>query len=319
LFVFFVVFVLGRLRNIDPERGANAIWIGPDWTHEAQDDAAVAGLVENLRARQIGSVYTWLSWLQGDLTWNNADRFDAVKAFVAQFKRLYPEAELLAWIDFPADVGRGYRLQLIEAQDLVVQFSREAVAEFGFDGVFLNISPVLNDDDNFLAVLRRVRASMREGAVLAAAVPPDWTPENADIPIPGIYAPGTVWSEAFKQSAALLLDEMVLMGFDSGLMSSSDYSLWLAYQVETYARAVDALGDDMTTTILVALPAHDPVARQHDPLVENINSAADGILLGVQRSEEAGVYVRGGALYTEWMTDQEEWGQWEQSWLRRRG
>jgi hypothetical protein len=317
LFVAVVVFLLGRVRNQEAELQPNAIWVGTEWTYEVHEDAELMLFVEQLKARQIGTIYAQLSWLQPDATWNGADRFDTVKTFVAQFKRLYPESQLLSWITFPVDVGQGYRLDQVTLQDMVIQFSEESIAEFGFDGVFLYVSPVLDGDENFLSIVRRVRGGLPDDAILAAAVPPDWTPDNADIPVPSLYAPGTIWSQPYKQSIALIVDQIAIMGFDSGLTSSSDYTLWLAYQVAAYADAVAALGSDLTTEIIVGLPAHDSQMPLHDPLVESVTSAADGIILGIRQAGEAGRLVRGAGMYTGWMADESDWAQFEQAWLRR--
>jgi hypothetical protein len=239
-----------------------------------------------------------------------------VRAFVRQFKAAYPESELLAWIGFPVDVGQGYRLDQVELHDQVAQLSQSAVSEFGFDGVFLNIEPVWNADENFLAIVRRVRAALGEDAVLAAAIPPDWSPLNADIPVPPLIVPGTAWDETYKQSAALLLDQMAIMAYNSGLTSSGDYTQWMAYQVKAYAQAVDALGGGGLTELIIGVPTYDAELPGHDPLVENMESAAAGIRLGLQQAGNASVHVRGAGIYAGWTTDSDEWGQWQRSWLQ---
>lgn len=317
LFIAVIVFVLGRLRNDTPERPPNAIWIGTEWTYETHDDQAVEQFTSDLRNRKIGTIYAWVSWLQPDETWRGVDNFDKVRAFVEQFKRFYPEAELLAWISLPVDDGQGYRLDQTDVQEKVVQFSQTTISEFKFDGVFLNVEPVWNGDDNFLSLMRQVRASLPEGSLIGAAIPPDWSPLNADIPVPPLIVPGTVWDESYKQSAALLLDQMAIMSYNSGLSSPSDYTLWTAYQVKTFAQAVDALGSGATTELVFGMPTYEAEPPGHDPLVENMASAADGIALGLQQAGEAARLVRGAAIYASWTTDEQEWAQYEQSWLNR--
>ncbi|MBE0690469.1 MAG: hypothetical protein IH587_10160 [Anaerolineae bacterium] len=316
-FIVVIVLVLGRLRNDSPERPPNAIWIGTEWTYETHEDQAIEQLVADLRERKIGTIYAWVSWLQPDETWRGVDNFDKVRAFVEQFKRFYPEAELLGWISLPVDDGQGYRLDQTDVQEKVVQFSQTTVDEFNFDGVFLNVEPVWNDDDNFLSLVRQVRAALPEGTLIGAAIPPDWSPLNADIPVPPLIVPGTVWDDSFKQSAALLLDQMAVMSYNSGLSSSSDYTLWTAYQVKTFAQAIDALGAGATTELIIGIPTYDAEPPGHDPLVENVTSAADGIKLGLQQAGEAARLVRGAAIYAGWETDEQEWTQFEQSWLQR--
>ncbi len=315
LFIAVVVFVLGRVRNDAPELLPNALWIGENWTQETHTDEDVAALAERLRSRQIGTVYAWMSWLQADLTWNNADRFDRVRAFSAQLKAAYPGVQLLAWIAVPLDAGQGYRIDSPDVQTQVAQLSSSAVQDYGFDGIFLDV-PILTDDDNFLALLRRVRASIGETDILAAAVLPDLHPSDESVPASPQIAPGTEWTLEFKQSVVLLLDQIAIMAFYSSLTEASDYSVWTAYQVNAYIAAIEALGADMPTTLIVAMPTLDADPRGHDPAVENIASAAAGMRQAMQDVGELATFVRGAGIYADYTTDEEEWRQFESTWLR---
>ena len=59
----------------------------------------------------------------------------------------HPEVQLYGWVSFPVDLGEGsYRLDNVVLQQIVADFSAQVVNEFGFDGVFLNIEPVWNND-----------------------------------------------------------------------------------------------------------------------------------------------------------------------------
>ena len=315
LFIAVIVVILGRVRNEAPELPPNALWVGEDWTQNAHSQEEIAIFVRNLRERRIGTVYAWMSWLQADLTWNNADRFGSVRAFVTQVRALYPELQLLAWIAVPVDAGQGYRIDSPDVQTQVAQLSESAVQEFGFNGVFIDV-PILSDDDNFLALLRRARASIGDTDILAAAVLPDLRPSDESVPASPQIAPGTEWSFAFKQSVILLVDQIAIMAFYSNLTDAADYSLWTAYQIESYVNAIDALGAPIPTALIIALPTLDADPRGHDPLVENIASAAAGIRLGQERVGELARYVRGAGIYAEYTTDEAEWAQFASVWLR---
>jgi hypothetical protein len=317
LFVAVVVFILGRVRNQTAETPPNAVFIGENWTYTTREDAEVAQLAENLRTRAIGTVYAWFSWLEADNTWNNDDRFAQVRQFTAQFNAAYPEAELLAWIVVPVNAGQGYRLNQADVQSQVAQFSQLAVGDYGFDGVFINADPLSIDDQNFLALLRRVRLSIGDTAVLAAAIPPDWRPGDTTVPASTEIAPATEWSVEYKQSVALLLDEIVIMAFNSRITSAADYSQWMAHQVSSYARAIAGLGEDIQTRVLIGIPTHDADGQGHNPQVENVASAAEGIRAGTASAGVAAGYVQGVAIYAEWTADDDEWTQFSRLWLGR--
>lgn len=313
-FIIAVVFVLGRIRNNPEQATPNAIWIGTEWTHAERSQDEVNRLAARLRDHQIGTVYAWVSWLQMDNTWRSVDQFDRVRMFVQQFKTAYPSAVLMGWIGVPAEASQiPYRLNDPTVQTQIVDFSERIINDFGFDGVFVNIEPVWDEDEHFLSILRQIRARLGVDTRIAVAAPPDWTPIGVNIPIPPNIIPGTIWSTEFKQSTALLVDEIAVMAYNSGFSAAEDYSAWVAYQVQAFASAVAGLG--VLTHIVVGIPTYDAEPPGHDPLVENIQSAARGIRAGMETLGEDAVYVRGTALYAEWTTDEVEWLDYLRSWV----
>ena len=304
--VVVIVFGLGRLRPTRVELGGNALWAGTEWTYDAPDEQTVAAFAQNLRDHDIGTVYAWVSWLQEDGSWRGAANFPNVKQFVEQFRAAYPEAQLYGWISLPVDGGEdGYRLDDEGVQQAVADFSQRIVNDFGFDGVMLNVEPVWNGDENFLSLVRGVRAAVGIDPLVGVAVPPDWSPPNATIPVPPLIAPGTAWDEEFKQSLALLSDEIMVMAYNSGLSTPTDYSEWVAYQVAEWARSIAALGEG--TQVVIGMPTYDAEPPGHDPLVENISSAEVGYEAGLAEAGENASFVRGRALYANWTTDAAEW------------
>ncbi len=310
IFLILVVMFIGNLKPADATAGPNAIWIGTQYTYDAPTDAAVNDLVSRLRDHQIGTVYAWVSLLQGNV-WSDTQRLDRVKAFAEQFKRLYPEATLYGWLSVDAQVST---LNDAPRQQIVADFSQRMTGEFGFDGVMLNVVPVLNGDEDYLTLLRKVRASVGDDSLLSVAVPPDWSPLNAGIPVPPQIEPGTIWGEEYKQRVALIANQMVISAYNSGLGSADDYSSWMAYQVQIYARAIADL--NTTTELLIGVPAYAAQLPIHDPAVENVQSAIDGIQTGLAAAGDASTYVRGLALYNEWEKSADDWSQFKALWLR---
>jgi hypothetical protein len=311
-----VIFALGRFANNAPVALPNALWIGTEWTYSAQEEADVLEFAEELRTRHIGTVYAWVSWLQEDATWRGAENFGNVAAFARQFKAAYPESNLLGWVSFPVNVGENnYRLDNEDLQQSIADFSQLVVNDMGFDGVFLNIEPVWDGDENFLALLRKVRASIGDNTPISVAIPPDWSPIDAGIPVPPLIVPGTVWEKEYKQSVALLSDEMAVMAYNSGLSSSADYVQWVAYQIKAFSEAVSELGAG--TELVIGIPTYDSELPGHDTAVENVASAVQGVLIGLREAGDRAAFVRGVAIYAGWTTDETEWSQYESTWVRR--
>jgi len=311
-----VIFALGSFAGDSLVALPNALWVGTEWTYEPREEADIETFVENLRTRKIGTVYAWVSWLQEDATWRGAENFSNVSAFVRQFKTAYPESVLMGWVSFPVNVGpNDYRLDDADLQQSIADFSQRVVNDMGFDGVFLNIEPVWDGDENFLALLRKVRASVGENTPISVAIPPDWSPVDAGIPVPPLIVPGTIWQKEYKQSVALLSDEMAVMAYNSGLSSSADYVQWVAYQVKAYVEAVSELGAG--TDLVIGIPSNDSELPGHDVTVENVASAVQGVLVGLREVGESASFVRGLAIFAEYTTDDSEWSQFESTWVQR--
>jgi hypothetical protein len=311
-----VVGLLGRLANNDNVAlPPNAIWIGTEWTHEARERADIEALVARLKERQIGTVYAWVSWLQEDETWRGADKFGFVREFAIVFKELYPEARLLGWVSFPVQVGaEDYRLDDTELQQNIADFSSRVVTDLGYDGIFLNVEPVWNNDENFIALLRKVRAEIGGNTPLAAAIPPDWSPLDANIPVPPLIVPGTIWDKEYKQKVALLVDQLAVMAYNSGLSAPEDYSTWVAYQVRAFTEAVNELGGG--TEIIIGIPTYEDELPGHDTNVENVESAVRGVQIGLTEAGTSASLVQGVAIYADWTTDALEWAQYDSFWLK---
>ncbi len=291
--------------------GSNAIWLGIDWGQQAQTDEDVQRLAKLLRAEGIGTVYIWTTWLQADGTWS-ATTFPTIRAFVDQFRRFYPEARLDAWIGIPAEVPE-YRLDDTDVHDTVAAFAAQALTEYGFDAVHLNTEPVWSEDENFLDLLRAVRQAIGDEAILSVAVPPDWNTGIEGIPAGPYTTPDAHWSEEYKQRVAFLVDELVVMAYNSGLSTPEDYQSWMAFQVTQYLSALESL--EIDTQLVFGIPTYDAEPPGHDPAIESIPAAISGIRRGLAQNGDVARRFRGVTLYAYWSTDALEWEAYRQLWL----
>lgn len=312
-----VIFALGRLsNNNDQPASRNAIWIGTEWTYTTPAADELNALISRLNDNQIGTIYAWVSLLQPNGTWSETIKLDEVRAFAQQFRQAYPDAQLYGWLSVAAQGEDGNnRLGDATLQQQVADFSRRVTDEFGFDGVFLNVVPVLNGDENFLAMLRKVRVAIGEDTPLSVAVPPDWTPPDDTVPQPPQIAPNTVWESDYKKRVAILASQMVITAYNSGLTSADDYQAWVAYQVKTFADVTAEMATD--TELLIGIPSYDTESPEHRLDVENIAAAAAGVRDGLRQAGDAATVVTGVALYAEWDTDEADWQQFRREWLRR--
>ncbi len=326
-FVAVVILALGVWQDDEPKLDPNAIWLGTEWTYEQPSNEDVLALSQRLRDNRIGTVYAYISWLKVDLTWAGirtetnsfTDVEQYVTRFVQQFRLVYPEAVLYAWVSVPTNtLGIPARLDITDLQRTVSAFCARMIEEFGFDGVHLDIEQVWDGDEDYLQVLRMVRARLGIETPISVAMTPDWSPEDVDFPVPAGIAPGTFWSKEYKQSVALLTDQIAVMAFNSGLNNEGNntpthYSQWMAYQVVAFSEAVAELNTD--TQIVIGIPTYDDELPGHDTQVETIPAAIQGVRMGLEQAGESADIVQGIALYAEWTTDDSEWTLFKSNWI----
>ncbi len=325
-FMGLIILSLGLLKNDPQVPSPNALWLGADWTYVIHPDADINSLVRRMDTNQIGTVYARVSELNYDGTWTGDPQGDnrfsdvqpAVTAFVEQFRRLAPNKQIYGTVYFRVDIGQddNYRLDNEVIQEVVADFSAQVVNVMGFDGVVLVVEPVWNaNSDDFLDLLRLVRRSIGNNKQLAVAVPPDWTPLDAEVPQTALIAPGTVWDDTFKQRVALVgADEIIVQAYNSYLNQSEAYMEWAAYQVEQYAGAIGELG--ISTRVIIGLPAYASLLPAHDERIENIPNALIGLQRGLERAGSYASAVYGVAVYAEWDMDEIKWEQFRSGWLR---
>jgi hypothetical protein len=271
-----------------------------------------------------------VSELNFDGTWTGIpeqqNRFSEVQvevsAFAEQFKRLAPDIDLYGAIIFRIDLDDdGYRLDNTRMQLAVYEFSAHVIETLGFDGVLLQVDPFVGDnDENFLTLVRQVRQSIGDDALLAITIPPDWTPVGVDVPTPSIIGAGMVWDMRYKKRVALLqIDQMIVRVYDSSLttndgFSANDYIDWVAYQVQMYTDAIASVESD--TRLLIAVSTTDNIEFVHDIQVENIPAAMIGVRRGMEQTgEDSSVVMQGIAIYADWTTSEVEWTQFKDGWL----
>ncbi len=222
-----------------------------------------------------------------------------------------PELKLLPWI---GGLRKGYKRQrpgTIELADLtqrqrMVAEARGLVDE-GFDGVHLNVEPVDDDNDEFLALLRALRTAVGDEHVLSlAAIRP------APVGLP--RAPNFAWSPDYYARVAATSDQIVIMAYDTALPTPSLYRRYVRWAARSVAGALDASGSD--ARVLMGIPTYEPFGFMHRRGVETPENALVGVVAGL-RGLGAGGTFEGVALYAEWTTDEAEWRAYERYWRNR--
>lgn len=317
-----VVYVLGLIFG-DRSDGIypNAIWLNHDWTYEGRSEEEIRALASTLKEHDIGIVYAFTSSLKSDLSWSGRadglNRFSEVeedlRGFVSTFRAVYPEVQIFAWIEVQTNISE-VDLSDEGTQQTVGEFSRQAITRLNMDGVFLDVKPLWTPNPDVPPLIRAVRRNIGMDTPLAIAVQPDLTPDVVGMAMPSLIAPGTVWDDAFRQRIALQADQLVITAYHSYRENPLDYMNWVAYQVETYVNALSEI-DATDTVIIISIPSYTADLPAHDPSVESIAAALDGVNIALGAlDEETRPFVQGIAVFADadlslpdWQLIQEKW------------
>lgn len=323
LVVVGVVVGLGTLKGGETERYDNGIWLDRSWTHGKVEDARIAEFAGRLKQNRIGKLYAYASTLNSAGRWTGGSQGTGsfmetrgeVASFIEAFRERHEEAEIYAWIEIwtNLDPVDGYRLDSLALHKNVADFGRLLIDDLGFDGILLDVKPLYVDNDDFIRLIRSVRSAIGLEKPIAVAVPADLTPTDPGlIPLTSI-APGTMWSSNYKQRVMVSADEIVLLMYQSYRQDTLDYINWVAYHVETY---INLLGGD--TRVLVSIPNYGGPSAAHNPAVETMSAALDGVILGISRlAQDDKHLLTGVAIFSDEQLDQSQWKTYRETWLQR--
>jgi hypothetical protein len=287
----------------------NAVWLEHRWLERRQPEPDMEALLARLRARGVGYVYPHVIPFDAAGQLPPHDR-EQMRAFLAAARRVAPDIKVLPWI---GGLRKGYRRQrpgTVELGDLtqrqrMVAEARGLVDE-GFDGVHLNVEPVDDGNDEYLALLRALRTAVGGRVLSVAAIRP------APVGLP--RAPNFAWSPRYYARVAAVVDQIVIMAYDTALPTASLYRRYVRWAARSVAGALYASGSD--ARVLMGVPTYEPYGFMHRRGVETPENALAGVVAGL-RGLGAGGTFEGVALYAEWTTDEAEWAAYERHWRNR--
>lgn len=301
----------------------NAIWLDRTWTFGGIDDARLGELTGQLIENRIGKAYAYVSTLGIDNRWSGGplgkgsfmDSRETVSQFVEAFKRQDERFELLAWVEIWTHLDNvdGYRLDDQDLHQNIADFCRLLVQELGFDGVLLDVKPLFSDNDDFIRLIRRVRSTVGLEVPIAAAVTADLTPHDLRVQDIASIAPGTMWSPNYKKRVMVSADEIVLLMYQSYRQDPLDYINWVAYHLQTYVNLLET-----DTDIYVSIPNYGGASSAHNPSIETMAAALDGVNEGLRRlDDEQSKLLTGIAIYSDEQLSQSDWNIYRDKWLQR--
>lgn len=323
--VIIASFVAGSLalRGPVPLPLNNAIWLDRTWTFGDLESERLRALPDRLIENQIGAAYVYVSSLGLDNRWSGGlqgeggfmDSRSDVANFVRAFKSQNERLRVFGWIEIWTNHGNvdSYRLDDVNLHRNIADFSRLLVSQLGFDGVLLDVKPLFSDNDDLIRLIGRVQSAVGLHIPIAVAVTADLTPPELPAQSIGSIAPGTMWSTSFKKKVMAAADEVILLAYQSYRQKPLDYVHWVAYHVETY---INEMEDE--TDVLVSIPDYSAASSAHNPQIETMARALDGVSKGLRRlDEDKRSLLTGIAIFSDEQLSQSDWDVFRESWLQR--
>lgn len=317
-----VILALRFINPPDTSTPPNGIWLNKSWTYLEHSPEDLLQVTSDLRDNGIGAIFLYTSSLRADGTWSGLvdgnNRFTEVEAqiesLVSQIRAVYPSVQLYAWVEVNVQSPE-YRLDQLQIQNTIANFSQQMVNQLDFDGVLLDIKPIFEENEDYIQLLRTVKREIGIDTDLLVAVPPDLTPSGTQLNLPNVIAPATEWSTEYKQRVALLANQIVINAYNSYQTNPVDYIEWVSYQVDSYVEVLSQI--DSNTTILVSVPNFESNSQAHDPEIESLAGSLDGVVRSANQLDDTNTgFLSGVAIFTDHILSDAEWSIYRQRWSR---
>jgi hypothetical protein len=288
----------------------NAVWLEHRWLEREHEELEMEALFARLAGRGATYVFPHV------IPFNAAGRLPVhsrpqMRKFLAAARRTAPGLKILPWVGGLRVGYRRTRAGTVDLGDLgqrqrIVAECRGLIDE-GFDGVHVNVEPVNDGNDDFLALLRALRTAVGKDRILSLSA---IRPAPFGLPL----APNFVWSVDYYRRLALVVDQIVVMAYDTALPTPGLYRRYVAYAAEAGTAAI--LQSRSSCRLLMGVPTYDETGLMHRGRVETPANAILGIVAGLRGLGGGGTF-EGVALYAEWTTDAAEWEVYERLWRGR--
>jgi hypothetical protein len=161
-----------------------------------------------------------------------------------------------------------------------------------FDGCALDIEPA--GDPVVYANLKAIVIALRASAPFSGGG------KRIGIAAPSLHNPkpasGWLWNSSDYYYMGEYVDYILAMTYDTRLTSTTSYQTWIAAQTDSILQAVSGARWNYDANhpqeasgvhVLLGIPGYSTTTVNHDPRVENVRSAAQGIFAGVNALQAA--------------------------------
>ena len=292
------------------DRSRNAVWLEHRWLQDGISDSELLDLCTTLKSNGVRYVFPHLSPADADGRLPPFSQ-EAARRFRRVLKQNCPDVQILPWV---GGVKTGFR----QTQAGTIQFNSDPylqtfasecvmlTRDLGFDGVHLNIEPLDSGNARYPEWLEYMKSRL-EGKVLSIAANKPSFFEGLNV------SPERSWDIDYFARVGKECDQMVIMNYDTGLWNSFLYSLFVREKVSAILRRF--ANDKVPCKLLLGIPTYDPAPR-HNVEAENVSAALKGLIAALSLQDVPKNNFEGVALYGYWTTDEKEWRDFSEYWLK---
>jgi hypothetical protein len=296
------------MTGVSSDKAENGLWLRDSWYFGKYTPKELEALAARLRENRIRWAYTHVRFIQkeGKLHFRYPKN---ARRFVSSLRRQDPGIRNLAWVYVGNERGlTGVDISDSKVRQVMVAEAHWLVTECGFDGIQWDYEICPDGDENLLALLAETRSALPRGKTLSIS-----TPLWAMGPPKQL---GYGWSEVYFRKIAANCDQIVVMGYDTGLALPSLYAGFMADQVIHVVRAASS-SPNLDCRVLIGLPTYAKGGFSHNARAENLSVALRGVRAGQARlSSTERASFAGIALFADYTTQPEEWQIYQQYWRR---
>lgn len=257
-----------------------AFWMEHDWSSTSKDFAALKQKVDDLN---ITDLFFHVGPLNPD-----GSLADDLNIFTEGLDVL--GTANYAWI---GSIRSKIDLENEEVRAKII-LSSKWLLEKGFNGIHLDIEPVLHDDTAFITLLREMREAMPDTKISVAT--DEWQPDL----ISRFSGSESYWTSSQLKEVSKYANQVVIMTYDTSFKDPSLYEWWVEQQTIATSNIIPE-----NVELFIGIPSYDE-GESLDPNVENIKTGLVGFLKGYSNLRADIKKISGVAIYSYWETDASE-------------
>jgi len=267
--------MLGFVRPSNAFSCRNGAYIAVDWVQKEKNSDEINAYVTRLRSANIHDYFVFANGFKSE------QHIVRLANFLNHARSSDPELRIYAMI--------GRRLcgeskqKCVDIADQKQQSSlagrAKALWDAGFDGVQLDLEPVVSGSTELVSILSQVRAEKPHGKTLSLAgylVASDRDTSSIAKPRarPASDLPILSWSRAYYERLIGLIDHVMLMNYDTAIRDPVEYRTFTAWQT----REIQKIASAKSIKVQVGLPSNVPGRKGlFDRKAENLTSGSLGI------------------------------------------